>query len=478
MRIEKNYMLRTPLQSIGRRSGPRLVALLKYGVFRNTALPSSSVALRSYLKTPFPIDYKKVKDERDLLKLPKHKQWAKYFQTLEFKRKITKYYLGMFGVMLVAFYYYMRDRYYEDKQIKVIQVKYKENPSSLSEYEYLKLKAFSGDKLKPREEKKFRLYQMMRKEFRRKNFFEYDLLFEPTPADLEEWYSKQARFPVRVAVAEGENSESAQSQHSHASGDCDHSSDLEHDDPALSNATNPNIMPARDTTAFFDDIAADYDNQIKWEERGVLMGRRRKWLMKQVEGNVLEVACGTGRNIPYLNLDHVESITFVDSSEKMVMETQKKFREKFPKFKNAAFAVGKAENLTDIASDSFKYDTIVEAFGLCAHEDPVQALKNMAKLLRPGGRIVLLEHGRSTWDSINNHLDFRADKRMKTWACRWNLDIGELVDDAGLDITFEKRVHLGTTWMLVCKRGEDPVRMDEKPFLKKLFGTSVAHVEK
>lgn len=433
------------------------------GFCRKKLLVPTSLALkcnRQYSKTPFPLDYEKVQKERELEKLPKYKRWAIYFQTNEFKRRMTKYYLGMFTVMVVAFYYYMRDRYYEDKQMKHIKAKYSEDPSSLSEYEYMKMKALSGEKLKPKEEKKFRLYQMMRKEFRRKHILEYDTMFEPTPADLEEWYSKQARKPVKISVdKEEENNESVS-------------------DVVISNSTNPNIQPPQDTTKFYDDMAEKYDSQIKWEEAGMFMGRRRKWLMSQAEGNVLEVACGTGRNIPYFIPDQIESITFLDSSEKMVEETQKNFRKRFPKFKNAAFAVGKAESLVDISSENFKYDTVIEAFGLCAHEDPVAALKNMAKLLRPGGRIVLLEHGRSTWDFVNKHLDFRSEKRMKTWACRWNMDIGELIDDAGLDITYEKRVHLGSTWMLVCKRPEDPIRLDEKPFIKKLFGSDVTQIKK
>lgn len=409
--------------------------------------------VRAYARTPFPIDHKKAQETRKEENLPKFKRWAKYLQTNEFKRRMTKYYVGMFGVMLVALYYYMRDRYYEDKQMKHIRAKYAADPGSLSEYEYLKFKALSNLTLKPREQKKFRLYQMMRKEFRRKNILETELMFEPTPEELEIWYSKQARKTVKVAV------------------------EREPEDP-VTNAANPSIPPPRDTTQFFDDKAAEYDSAISWEERRAFMGRRRKWLMSQVEGNVLEVACGTGRNIPYLNPEHLDSITYLDSSPKMVEETQKKFRNKLPHFKKVAFAVGKAEDMVNIAEESVKYDTIVEAFGLCAHEDPVAALQNMAKLLLPGGRIVLLEHGRGTWDFMNNHLDFRAEKRMKQWACRWNLDIAELVDDAGLDITSQKRTHFGTTWMLVCKRPEDPLRLEEKPFINKLFGTEVAQIEK
>ena len=49
-------------------------------------------------------------------------------------------------------YFYMRDRYHEDKQLKHINAKYAQNPSSLSEYEYLVLKSMNHlEKLRPLE---------------------------------------------------------------------------------------------------------------------------------------------------------------------------------------------------------------------------------------------------------------------------------------------------------------------------------------
>ncbi|WEJ97198.1 hypothetical protein PSN45_004746 [Yamadazyma tenuis] len=360
----------------------------------------------------------------------------------------------------------MRDRYYEDRQIEHIKKKYSVDPASLSEYEYLKLKANSNEKLRPREEKKYRLYQMMRKEFRRKNMLSKDVMFEPTPESLDQWYQQQARIGTKpIPEIEGQ----------HEAVEVDSKEKV-----PLSNHDNPHIANPEDTTAFFEAKAADYDNEIKWEERAVLMGKRRKWLMKQLKGDTLEVACGTGRNIPYFEPAAVDSITFLDSSSKMMELTEEKFRQKHPRFKKAAFTVGKAEDLVELTkgNDDIKYDTIVEAFGLCSHEDPVKALRSMGQLLKPGGRIVLLEHGRGTWDFINNHLDFRSDKRMQTWACRWNLDIGELVDEAGLDVTYEKRVHFGTTWMLICKRPEDSISIDEKPFYNKLFGKDFEPIKK
>lgn len=419
---------------------------------RSVLKPTIPLLFRCYSSDPFPI--KQTQPKKDGEPTSKFGKLVKYVQSQYFQDKtMPRIYLSAIIVSFIPLYFYMRDRYYEDKQLKVIREKYANDPKSLSEYEYLALKSLSqSDKLRPLEQKKYKIYQLMRKEFRRKNFLSGEM-FNPTPEELDEWYLKQARFSSKKKKA-----------------------------PVLQdvleeykvNFDNSSIAAPEDTTDFYDSKAKEYDDAVKWEERGIFMGIRRRWLMSHVKGDVLEVSCGTGRNIPYLSsyIDKIRSVTFLDSSKNMVEVTKEKFEKAFPNFKKVAFTQGKAEDLLKMAPDdnSLKYDTVVEAFGLCCHEDPVQVLRNMAKLLKPGGRIILLEHGRSKWDFINNHLDFRSEKRMKKWKCRWNLDIGELVDEANLDITLEKRAHLSTTWMLVLKRPEDPITLDEKPFLDKLFG--------
>lgn len=406
---------------------------------------------------PFPLNDKERKQAKKQSQLPWYKRWTNYSNSEQFQNKtMPKVYICAFVVSLVPMYFYMRDRYHEDKQLKHINAKYAQDPSSLSEYEYLVLKSMNHlEKLRPLELKKYKIYQLMRKEFRRKNLFNQEM-FNPTPQELNDWYQNQVKYelaskvvPILVDKIDSKDKINA----------------------------NPAIQNAEDTTAFYDSKAKEYDDAVKWEERGIFMGSKRKWLMSQAKGDVLEVSCGTGRNIPYLYLQQIKSLTFIDSARNMVEVTKEKFKKTFPEFKKVAFAVGKAEDLSNIAQD-VKYDTIVEAFGLCCHEDPVKALQNMAKLLKPGGRIVLLEHGRSNWGFINNHLDFRSEKRMETWKCRWNLDIGELIDEAGLDITKEKRAHFSTTWMVVVKKPEDPINPDEKPFLDKLFGRESRKVQK
>lgn len=261
------------------------------------------------------------------------------------------------------------------------------------------------------------------------------------------------------------------------------------------NKLNENILPARDTTEFYEGKAEEYDKGVNFEEKIIFMGSRRKWLMRHCEGDVLEVASGTGRNLKYLDANHINSITFLDSSEKMMEITYKKFKKMYPSFKKAAFVVGKAENLVDLAkanvpanddkhsmeeitsvkSDTtkVKYDTIIETFGLCSHYDPVQSLKNFAALLKPEGRIILLEHGRGTYEFVNKILDDRAEKRLKTWGCRWNLDIGEILDDSGLEIVDESRAHFGTTWCIVAKKKGSIKKKEEVGFFEKYFGSSI-----
>jgi methyltransferase OMS1 len=98
------------------------------------------------------------------------------------------------------------------------------------------------------------------------------------------------------------------------------------------------------------------------------------------------------------------------------------------------------------------YDTVIDTFGLCSCSDPVKALKEMAKALKPGGQLLLLEHGRSTWNFINDILDSSAEKHLEKWGCRWNRDIEGLVKEAGLEVVEMDRWHFGTTYVIKCKK--------------------------
>ncbi|CAB4253810.1 similar to Saccharomyces cerevisiae YDR316W OMS1 Protein integral to the mitochondrial membrane [Maudiozyma barnettii] len=350
-------------------------------------------------------------------------RWGAKLRSDEFSKGMTKYMIGAYIIFLIYGYYFMKKLYIKENELKDL-IK-KQDEGKTNEYENIRIKELNG-KMRTRDKLKLDQYEEMKKSGI-ENFDGYEL--EITDQ----------------------------------------------------NKLNKAILPAHDTTPFYDSKAEDYDNDINMEERVIGMGRRRKWLMKHCKGDVLEVSCGTGRNIKYLDPEHINSITFLDSSEPMMEVSHKKFRDKFPTYKKAAFVVGRAEDLNKLAKQTdkdgnkkdVKYDTVIETFGLCSHEDPVSALNNFANLLKPEGRIVLLEHGRGDYDIINKILDKRAKRRLDTWGCRWNLDIGEILDDSGLEIVDEKTYHLGTTWCIVAKKKGDIKRKDEIGFFEKYVGSSI-----
>lgn len=101
------------------------------------------------------------------------------------------------------------------------------------------------------------------------------------------------------------------------------------------------------------------------------------------------------------------------------------------------------------------FDTVVDTFGLCSYEDPVAALREMARVCKRGdqrGRILLIEHGRSeshAW--LTNILDKHARPHAAKWGCYWNRDIVGIVKEAGLTIVQRHEFHFGTTQLIVAE---------------------------
>lgn len=358
------------------------------------------------------------------------KKWGAILGSTGFNKRATKYYIGLYVVFLCYGIHYFRklfNRHLEEEELK----KERDGGAELTEYQKLRIRDLSGDLLRTKDTQKLVAYYELKKAYDEKSDEERQQLgaFNPQPEDIKD-----------IVDVSFESS----------------------------------ILPPKDLSAFYDKLADEYDNDVGTEEMLSFMKSKRKWVMKHCKGDVLEVASGTGRNIDYLDPTVITSYTFLDASKKMMDICYDKFHEKWSTFKRVKFVVGKAEELVELSGNSatgkaFKYDTIIETFGLCSHQDPVKALKNMTQLLKPGGRIVLLEHGRGEYGFINEILDKRAHKHSEKWGCRWNLDIGEIVDESGLEITEEKRSHLGTTWMVVCKRPGDVLDIEEMSFIEKYF---------
>jgi ubiquinone/menaquinone biosynthesis C-methylase UbiE len=134
---------------------------------------------------------------------------------------------------------------------------------------------------------------------------------------------------------------------------------------------------------YWDKTARKYDKQIAfWERR--LFGDGRQWVCAQATGEVLEVAIGTGRNLPY----YPEGIrlTGIEFSRAMLDLARRRADELGLQ---VDLRVGDAQAL-DLPDASF--DTVVCTLSLCAIPDDRRAVAEMWRVLRPGGRLLLLDH--------------------------------------------------------------------------------------
>jgi ubiquinone/menaquinone biosynthesis C-methylase UbiE len=135
-----------------------------------------------------------------------------------------------------------------------------------------------------------------------------------------------------------------------------------------------------------DKEAPRYDRQISFFER-VLFGGGREWVCSQAEGEVLELAAGTARN-----LEHYPpgvTITAVELSPEMLTIGLKRAEDLG---READLRIGDVQDL-EFPDESF--DTVVCTLGLCTIPDPAKAIGEAHRVLRPGGKLILLEHVRS-----------------------------------------------------------------------------------
>lgn len=118
-----------------------------------------------------------------------------------------------------------------------------------------------------------------------------------------------------------------------------------------------------------------------------LYRRWREEALSSLSGKILEVGVGTGRNLKYYPASC--SVIGIDISTGMIEKARKKAKG----MKNITLLVMDAEHL-DFPDNSFDY--VVTTFVLCSVPDPVTALEEMRRVLKPSGELIALEHMRSS----------------------------------------------------------------------------------
>ena len=140
---------------------------------------------------------------------------------------------------------------------------------------------------------------------------------------------------------------------------------------------------------YWDKQSGGYDRMMAgWDRR--LFAGSREWACSRATGDVLEVAVGTGLNLPHYPAG--VALTGVDLSDGMLDLARRR-----------AADLGRPVTLLQgdahaLPFDDASFDTTVCTLGLCAIPDAEAALGEMVRVLRPGGRLVLLDHvAASAW---------------------------------------------------------------------------------
>lgn len=133
--------------------------------------------------------------------------------------------------------------------------------------------------------------------------------------------------------------------------------------------------------------APRYDKAIGFFERRVFGRSHREWACSRASGDVLEVAVGTALNLPHYPDD--VRLTGLDMSAEMLDIAHKRAGESG---RTIDLREGDAHALP-FNDESF--DVVVCTYSLCNIPEPAQAVAEMKRVLRPGGKLILVDHIRS-----------------------------------------------------------------------------------
>lgn len=172
-----------------------------------------------------------------------------------------------------------------------------------------------------------------------------------------------------------------------------------------------------------------FDNQSKMYDMRRKKQSERKWrekLIKGAKGEVLEVAVGAGANFTFYPND--VNVTAVDFSSAMLTKA----------IESAAASQVRAKFIQhDIESVSFpdnSFDTIVSTLSFCGYDNPDRVLESFNRWCKPGGQILLMEHGLSSNRFIGNTQTFIEPVFLRIVGCHLNRDMIKIFQQSPIHI--------------------------------------------
>lgn len=187
-------------------------------------------------------------------------------------------------------------------------------------------------------------------------------------------------------------------------------------------------------------------SSANWYERNVLpwlielacgtsaVNKQRMKVVPQAQGQVLEIGLGTGLNLPFYDAGRVRGIVGVESSLKMHHLAMKRSRAA----RMPVEIVGVNAERLPLADGGF--DTVVCTYTLCTIPNPLAALREVRRVLAPGGRLLFSEHGRAPDENVRK---WQA-RLQPIWGkfsggCQLGRDIPAMLREAGFELEVQAK---------------------------------------
>lgn len=167
------------------------------------------------------------------------------------------------------------------------------------------------------------------------------------------------------------------------------------------------------------------------------VARQRDKLLPRAHGRVLEIGIGTGLNLSHYDRSQLSEFYGLDPAAQMHRLARKRARQ-------AGLDVQLLELPAErIPMPDASFDTVVTTYTLCTIPDPLQALREMRRVLKPDGQLLYCEHGRAPDASVRRWQD-----RLTPWwkplagGCHLNRDIPALLRQADFTLLDENERYL------------------------------------
>lgn len=203
--------------------------------------------------------------------------------------------------------------------------------------------------------------------------------------------------------------------------------------------------------AIYDEIAPTWDQRQGLVER-VLMGRAmRVALANALRGDVLEIGTGTGPTLKLLaGNPQVTSFTGIDLSTGMLDQARQATpRPNVP-------VILRPMNAERLEFPDASFDTVTTSLTLCTVPDPARALREMARVCRADGRIVLLEHVRAPNRVLAWLQRTLTPLQVRMLGCHFDRPTDRLVRELGFRVERDERRFFGIFHLIVARPPAHP----------------------